>query len=293
MARLIRGRTRGAAPIAVLTDFGYRDHYAGVMKGVVASIAPRAPIIDITHGVPPQSITAGALALAQSWRYFPHRTIFLVVVDPGVGTARRAVAVETRAGAVFVGPDNGVLALALEEARLARAVELRAPRYRLAHVSSTFHGRDIFAPAAAHLWRGAKLDALGPAIREGLVALDLPEAREGLKELRGEVLYVDGYGNLISSISREDLARFQSRFPAMRLSVRIGTSAPIGMFRAYGDALRGAPLATFGSFELLEVSVRDGSAQKRFGAMPGTTVTVRPAGRKAKSTHSTRHATGG
>jgi S-adenosylmethionine hydrolase len=277
----------------VLTDFGYRDHYAGVMKGVIASIAPRAPVIDITHGVPPQSITAGALALAQSWRYFPSRTIFLVVVDPGVGTARRAVAVETRAGVVFVGPDNGVLAPALEQARPLRAVELRAPRYRLTQVSSTFHGRDIFAPAAAHLWRGAKLDAMGPPIGEGLIPLDLPEAREGLDELRGEVLYVDGYGNLVSSISRDDLARFQARFPAMRLSVRIGTSAPIGLFRAYGDAPRGASLAAFGSFELLEIGVRDGSAERRFGAKPGALVTVRPAARNIKNTGSIRHARGG
>jgi S-adenosylmethionine hydrolase len=160
-------------------------------------------------------------------------------------------------------------------------------------VSSTFHGRDIFAPAAAHLWRGAKLDAMGPPIGEGLIPLDLPEAREGLDELRGEVLYVDGYGNLVSSISRDDLARFQARFPAMRLSVRIGTSAPIGLFRAYGDAPRGASLAAFGSFELLEIGVRDGSAERRFGAKPGALVTVRPAARNIKNTGSIRHARGG
>ena len=227
MAARATSRGSGAAPIAILTDFGYRDHYVGAMKGVIASIAPGAPLIDITHGVPAQSIAAGAIALAQTWRLFPPRTVFLVVVDPGVGTARLPVAIQTRAGARFVGPDNGVLSLALEEAGPARAVELRAPRYRLARVSATFHGRDIFAPAAAHLWRGVKLESLGPPVRDGLTHLELAEPREGVEELRGEVLYVDGFGNLVSNIGRDALARFEARFPAMRLSVRIGTGAPM------------------------------------------------------------------
>jgi S-adenosyl-L-methionine hydrolase (adenosine-forming) len=269
-------RLSGAAPIAILTDFGYRDHYVGALKGVIASIAPAAPLLDITHGVPAQSIAAGAIALAQSWRYFPPRTVFLVVVDPGVGTERLPVAVQTRAGARFVGPDNGVLSLALDEAGPARTVELRTPRYRLARVSTTFHGRDIFAPAAAYLWRGVKLEALGPPLRDGLTHLELAEPREGVEELRGEVLYVDGFGNLVSNIGRDALARFEARFPGMRLSVRIGAGAPMEILQAYGDARKGAPLATFGSFELLEIAVRDGSAAKRFAAGQGAIVTVRP-----------------
>ncbi len=281
MAARVTSRASGAAPIALLTDFGYRDHFVGAMKGVIASIAPGAALIDITHGVPAQSIVAGAIALAQSWRLFPPRTVFLVVVDPGVGTARLPVAVQTRAGARFVGPDNGVLALALEEAGPARAVELRAPRYRLARVSTTFHGRDIFAPAAAHLWSGVKLELLGPPVRDGLTNLELAEPREGIDELRGEVLYVDGFGNLVSNIERDALARFEARFPAMRLSVRIGAGAPIEILQAYGDARKGVPLATFGSFELLEIAVRDGSAAQRFAAGPGAMVTVRPLRRKS------------
>jgi len=281
MPRSPTSRRGGAAPIAILTDFGYRDHYVGAMKGAIASIAPGAPVIDITHGVPAQSIAAGAIALAQCWRFFPPRTVFLVVVDPGVGTARLAVAVQTRAGARFVGPDNGVLSLALEEAGLSRAVELRAPRYRLARVSATFHGRDIFAPAAAHLWRGVKLDALGPPVRGGLTHLELAEPREGLEELRGEVLYVDGFGNLVTNIERDALARFEARFPGMPLSVRIAKSAPMRILEAYGDAREGVPLATFGSFDLLEIAVRDGSAARRFGAGAGAIVTVRPQRRTA------------
>lgn len=276
MPRSPTSRRGGAAPIALLTDFGYRDHYVGAMKGVIASIAPGASLIDITHGVPAQSIAAGAIALAQSWRLFPPRTVFLVVVDPGVGTARLPVAVQTRAGARFVGPDNGVFSLALEEAGPARAVELHAPHYRRARVSATFHGRDIFAPAAAHLWRGVKLEALGPPVRGGLTRLELAEPREGVEELRGEVLYVDGFGNLVSNIERDALARFEARFPGMRLSVRIATSAPMRILEAYGDAREGVPLATFGSFELLEIAVRDGSAAQRFTAGAGAVVTVRP-----------------
>jgi S-adenosylmethionine hydrolase len=280
MPRSPTSRASAAAPIAILTDFGYRDHYVGAMKGVIASIASGAPLIDITHGVPAQSITAGAIALAQSWRLFPPRTVFLVVVDPGVGTARLPVAVQTRGGARFVGPDNGVLSLALEEAEAVRAVELRAPRYRLASVSTTFHGRDIFAPAAAHLWRGVKLESMGPPVRDGLTHLELAEPREGVAELRGEVLYVDGFGNLVSNIGRDELARFAARFPAMRLSVRINKGAPMDILQAYGDARKGVPLATVGSFELLEIAVRDGSAAQRFAAGPGAVVTVRPLRRK-------------
>jgi len=166
-------------PVAIITDFGYRDHYVGAMKGVIASIAPRANVIDITHGVVAQCIVAGAIALRESWRYFPPRTVFLAVVDPGVGTARAPIAIETRAGARFVGPDNGLLWLAAKEAGIKRVVKLTSPLHRLSNVSATFHGRDIFAPAAAYLWRGTPISALGPELRSSLpansiVALELP-----------------------------------------------------------------------------------------------------------------------
>jgi S-adenosylmethionine hydrolase len=143
-------------------------------------------------------------------------------------------------------------------------------------VSETFHGRDIFAPAAAHLWRGVKLESLGPPLRDGLTRLDLAEPREGIEELRGEVLYADGFGNLVSNIGRDALAQFETRFPGMRLSVRINRGAPMEIVQAYGDARKGVPLATFGSFELLEIAVRDGSAAQHFAAGPGAMVTVRP-----------------
>lgn len=270
-------RAPSRPPIALLSDFGCRDHYAGVMRGVIASLAPAAPVIDITHGVPAQSVIAGALALRESWRYFPPATIFVAVVDPGVGSARRPIAIETRAGARLVGPDNGVLWLTVEQAGLKRAVELRAARYRLAAVSTSFHGRDIFAPAAAHLWLRAALSALGPPAA-GLAELSLGEAREGARELRGATVYVDGFGNLVSNIERARVERWRARFPSRNLSVKVAGSAPVGIRATYGDAAEGAPVAIFGSFELLEVAVRDGSAARQFAAGPGTPITVQAGG---------------
>jgi S-adenosyl-L-methionine hydrolase (adenosine-forming) len=261
------------APIAILTDFGYRDHYVGVMKGVIARIAPAAPLVDLTHGIPAQSIVAGAIALRESWRFFPARTVFLVVVDPGVGTQRKAIAIETAAGARFVGPDNGVLSLAAAEAGIGRIVHLASPRYQLPALSSTFHGRDIFAPAAAWLWRGAKIDALGPRISK-LERVKLPSPAISARRIRGEVIYVDGFGNLVSNISRDSVARLQACFPGKSLSIRIKKSAAMPILNAYGDARLNAPLATFGSFDLLEIAVRDASAAARFKAGAGSPVVV-------------------
>jgi S-adenosylmethionine hydrolase len=266
---------RNPFPLAIITDFGYRDHYVGAMKGVIATIAPRAAVIDITHGIPAQSIVAGAIALRESWRYFPPRTVFLAVVDPGVGTARAPIAIETPAGARFVGPDNGLLWLAANEAGIARIVKLTSPRHRLSSVSATFHGRDIFAPAAAYIWRGTSISALGPALRAtSITRLDLPRPVASARAMRGEVIYVDGFGNLVSNIDRRTAEQFGSRFRHKSLSVRIGGGAAVRILDTYADAPKGAPLATFGSFGLLEVAVRDGNAAAHFGAGPGSSVSI-------------------
>ncbi len=267
--------SRADAPIAILTDFGYRDHYVGAMKGVIAQIAPAARVIDLSHGIPPQSIVAGALALRESWSYFPKRTIFLAVVDPGVGTERAPIAIETRAGARFVGPDNGLLALAAEAAVVRSAVKLTAARYRMQKVSSTFHGRDVFAPAAAYLWRGVSLKSFGrrvPAIER----LELDEPKLAANVIKGRVIYVDAFGNLISNIGRDALAQLKSGFRGQLawVRVRIDRSAPMKMVEAYGYALKGALVATIGSFNLLEVAVRDGNAARRLGVGVGASVTV-------------------
>jgi S-adenosylmethionine hydrolase len=258
----------------MITDFGYRDHYVGAMKGVIASIAPDTQLIDITHGIPPESIVAGAIALRESWRYFPPRTIFLAVVDPGVGTARAPIAIDTRAGARFVGPDNGVLSLAASEAGIKRIVKLTSTRHRLTNVSATFHGRDIFAPAAAHLSRGTPISALGPALRT-IEKFELPRPVRSSRELRGEVIYVDGFGNLVTNIDRAAAAEFDASFRHKSLSVRIERGrAAIRIVDTYAALPKGAPLATFGSFGLLEIAVRDGNAAAHFGARPGLSVSV-------------------
>jgi S-adenosyl-L-methionine hydrolase (adenosine-forming) len=269
----LRGKRRDA-PIALLTDFGYRDHYAGVMRGVIASIAPRAVLIDISHGVPPQNICAGALILRESWRFFPSRSIFVVVVDPGVGTQRRAVAVQTHRGDILIGPDNGVLWLTVDEAGIRQAVEVRSPRYFLPHQSSTFHGRDIFAPTAAHLWNGATLTRLGPHV-DDMERLALPKVMESGEELKGQVMYVDTYGNLVTNLARAAVESLRSRFPTRRLLVRIGGGVPIVVSRTYGDVPKRAPLALFGSFEMLEIAVREGNAAELLAAGPGAEIRVR------------------
>lgn len=257
----------------MLTDFGYRDHYVGAMKGVIAEIAPAARVIDITHGIPPQSVSAGAIALAQSWRFFPRHTVFVAVVDPGVGTPRLPIAIETRAGARFVGPDNGLLYLAAQAAGIRLIVELHAAKYRLKNVSATFHGRDIFAPAGAWLSRGTPITSLGPTIAQMKPSSIEPAIRRG-KTLEGKVIYVDGFGNLVTNIDRATLDAFAASFRTASLLVRIGKGASMETFQSYGDAPSGAPLATFGSFELLEIAVRDGNAARFFGSGEGASVTV-------------------
>lgn len=272
--RPLQKAVRADVPIALLSDFGYRDHYAGVMRGVISSIAPAAPIIDITHGIAPQNVLAGALVLRESWRFFPARTIFLVVIDPGVGTSRRAIAVETRSGARLVGPDNGVLWMAADQAGFKRAVELRSKRHFLPEQTSTFHGRDVFAPVAAHLWNGVGLNRLGVAATD-IERLTLIEPVEHEDSLNGIVVYVDGYGNLVSNLARSRVQALQTRFPTRTLLVRIGASVPIVVSRTYGDVRKGAPLALFGSFELLEMAVREGNAAETLAAGPGTEIRVR------------------
>jgi S-adenosyl-L-methionine hydrolase (adenosine-forming) len=244
---------------------------------VIASIAPAAPVIDLSHGIPPQQIIAGAILLRESWRFFPPRTIFAAVVDPGVGTSRLPLAIETHSGARFVGPDNGLLWLAADQAGIRQIVELSTPRYRLAEISTTFHGRDIFAPAAAWLWRGVALRSLGRAVKEAAVArLDLGVGvQEHARDLKGTIIYVDGFGNLVTNMGRVEVENFAARFRGCRLSVRIRRRAPIEIRKAYGDAPTGAPLATFGSFDLLEVAIRNGSAAEYFAAGTGAPVILR------------------
>jgi S-adenosyl-L-methionine hydrolase (adenosine-forming) len=272
--KTVRKTLAAKGAVALISDFGYRDHYAGVMRGMIASIAPGAPIVDITHGVPAHNLMAGALVLRESWRFFPPRSVFVAVVDPGVGTPRRAIAVETRSGARFVGPDNGLLWMAVAQAGFKRAVELQTRKYFLPDQSSTFHGRDIFAPVAANLWNGVSLARLGPIIID-LQCMTLPDPVEDDEELIGVVIYADSFGNLISNLPRARVEALAARFPRRRLLVRIGDGVPFVLSRTYGDVPKNAPLALFGSFEMLEVAVREGNAAEVLAAAPGAEVRVR------------------
>ncbi len=255
--------------ITLTTDFGYRDPFVGIMKGVVAAIDPAAAIIDLTHGVAPQDVTGGALALAAAVDYFPAGAVHVAVVDPGVGGDRRPILIETDR-ACFIGPDNGVLSLAAGRHRLIRSVHLSNPEYHLQPTSTTFHGRDVFAPAAAHVSAGIPLEQLGEAV-EGFEALTLPapEKQDGGR-VAGEVIYVDGFGNLTSNIRREDLEPLNPE----SVSVRIGELTIRGLSANYASAGTGNYLALVNSWGLLEISRCDGNARAGLGAGVGKPVVV-------------------
>jgi len=244
--------------ITLTTDFGQEDGYVAAMKGVILTICPQATLVDVSHEVRPHAIRQAAYLLSTVVAYFPPGTVHLAVVYPGVGTGRRAIAVET-GRAAYVAPDNGVLGLALAGDEVRSAVELSAARYRLPEVSATFHGRDLFAPAAAHLACGRSLAELGPAL--ALADLQaLPATRQP------EVLHVDRFGNLITSY----------RVPAgqARLAVTVGGVRLVGLARTFADVEPGELLAYVGSSGYLEIAVREGSAARELGAGAGAPVHV-------------------
>ena len=243
------------------------------MKGVILAIAPQAAVVDVTHAVPPQDVAAGAYLLHSAVPHFPPGTIHVVVVDPGVGTARRALLVETRRG-FFVGPDNGVLASAAPATEILHVVDISKSLYRRRPVSQTFHGRDVFAPVAAHLAAGVPVERLGRSTR----AMHRPKAsrtRLRGRTLRGSVIWIDHFGNLVTDISAADLARFRRAFRTRSLSVRIGDRA-VRLRRSYAGVPRGAALAIVNSADALELAVNQGSAAALLGAERGATVTVLP-----------------
>ena len=254
--------------ITLLTDFGLEDAYVGIMKGAMLRINPAARLVDLTHAVPPQAIVAGALMLRSAVGYFPEGTVHLAVVDPGVGSARRPILIETQRG-LLVGPDNGMLCPAAAALGRGRARLLAQERFFMHPVSQTFHGRDIFAPVAAHLSRGVDPAELVPPL-DAIVELSLPSPTDAGSMITGEVVHVDHFGNLITNIT----ADLVSRFPAQRVSVSIGQK-PIGvLLTGYSGVSEGAPVALVGSWGVLEVAIRNGNAAEMFAAGPGTPVTV-------------------
>jgi S-adenosylmethionine hydrolase len=258
--------------IALLTDFGSRDHYAGTMKGVVLGICPDATLVDITHDLPPHDVLAGALELAACFRYFPPATVFFVVVDPGVGSTRRGIAAEVGEYR-FVAPDNGVLTLVFDEVAPKRVVELTERRYARATVSRTFEGRDRFAPAAAWLAKGVELSALGrPA--GALHRLDVPRPQLEQDRLMGEVLRVDRFGNLVTNIDRKAFDRIAPADARGALDIHVGPHQVGKVVSTYADAGPGELCALFGSSDHLEVAANGSSAAEVLGLGRGAAVRV-------------------
>jgi S-adenosyl-L-methionine hydrolase (adenosine-forming) len=255
--------------IALLTDFGGSDHYAGAMKGVVLSLCPDVTLVDISHDIPPHDVLAGALELSASYKYFPAGTIFLVVVDPGVGSTRHGIAAEA-GGYRFVAPDNGVLTLVFRDAHPKRVVELTERRYARPTVSRTFEGRDRFAPAAAWLAKGVELAALGRPLA-GWYSLTVPEPVVSDASVSGEVLRVDRFGNLVTNVDRRIFDRFSV---AGAIEITAGTHAVEKVVATYSEADPGAVCALFGSTEQLEIAVNGGSAAERLQLARGAPVTI-------------------
>jgi S-adenosylmethionine hydrolase len=261
--------------ITLLTDFGLADHYVAAMKGVILGICPRARLIDITHQISSFSISEGAYKLAQAWKYFPHGTVHLAVVDPGVGSARRAMAAEID-GHRFVAPDNGLLTMVLASGRGApirkiRFREITARRYFHAPVSNTFHGRDIFAPVAAHLAKGLALARVGKRLSDPIIGgfakpSQLPDGR-----WRGTVLSVDSFGNIITNFDWATFHEIAQRPFSLKLASRTLTKYST----TYASAPTGQPFVMQGSTGYLEVSINESSAVASLTVATGATVVLK------------------
>lgn len=259
------------APVVLLTDFGSSDWYVAAMKGEILRRAPGVTLVDLAHSVPPGDVRRAAFLLEQAWRSFPSGAVFLVVVDPEVGSERRPLAVSA-GGCRFVGPDNGVLTPALEEPG-ATAYALDARRVTRRALSATFHGRDLFAPAAALLARGGEPEDLGEPVGDPVrLAPERPLAAAGA--LVAHVVHVDRFGNCITDVTAGDLRRLLGDADPRALRLRAGRACIRGLARTYADAESGAPLALLGSGGRLEIAVRGGHAGMRLGLAPGSTIEI-------------------
>jgi len=256
------------SPVTLTTDFGTADHYVAQMKGVILGIAPAAPIVDVTHEIGPQDVRRAAFLVADLAEAFPKGTVHVAVVDPGVGTERAILAVEAR-GQYYVAPDNGLLTLVLKQ-KPASVVSIENPQFRRTVVSSTFHGRDVMAPAAAHLAGGVPLAELGPPLARPPVLLEdtAPVVSEG--RIDGAIAWVDRFGNLVTNVPAADLTRFVSK----PLRVRASAHEWVGLMRFYAQAREGEALLLVGSSGRLEIAVNGGSAAERYGLRAGAKVVV-------------------
>jgi S-adenosylmethionine hydrolase len=244
--------------IAMLTDFGTRDGYVAAMKAVISTICPGSPIIDISHDISPQHIAEGKYVLWSTCRYFPSDTIFVCVVDPGVGTERKIIAVKTKHH-IFLAPDNGLLDLVLHVYNIENVVEVTNRKYFLKHVSHTFHGRDIFSPVAAHLASGIQFDSLGTP-----VTLKKPKEIfvnvSGKGHYKGNIIYIDRFGNLVTNFKLEKLRLAELKIKDLAMPLKT----------TYGEVNEGEFVAYTGSNGLIEIAIRNGNARQVLNADYGT-----------------------
>jgi S-adenosylmethionine hydrolase len=255
--------------ITLTTDFGISSPYVAQMKGVILGCNPAATIVDVTHAIPPQNITAGAIALREVAMHFPPRSIHIAVVDPGVGSARQIIYVEAGAQR-FVGPDNGLFSLVTREHPAQRMVAVTNRAFWQSDVSSTFHGRDIIAPVAARLSRGLDPVELGPAL-ERMVELPWPIPNIADGRVTGEVTHIDAFGNAISNLRQADVARLAAPRTQLRVDVR---GRPLRIHATYSQASAGDAIALFGSGGYLEIAMVNGSAANALGLTPGDAIDV-------------------
>jgi len=259
--------------ITLLSDFGLKDPYVAEMKAVILSICRDVSIIDISHEVEKFNVRMGAFILAQASRYFPEGTIHVAVVDPGVGTKRRPIIVETERS-LYVGPDNGLLILAAQNEGIKCIHEIANPKYMLKKVSRTFHGRDIFSPAAAHLAKGVEPSEFGPEIHDPVrPSFASPKIRK--EAISGEIIHIDGFGNLITNISEKDLKAARI-YEGETLSIQLGgEELKLKICSSYSEVPRNMPLSIIGGTGFLEISVNQGNASRIFKAKIGDPVVLK------------------
>jgi S-adenosyl-L-methionine hydrolase (adenosine-forming) len=260
--------------VSFLSDFGLQDDFVGTCHGVIKRIAPETQIIDVTHGIPAQQILQGALVLASTLPYVP-AGVHLAVVDPGVGSSRRALALRDAEGRLFVGPDNGLLVPAADRAGIAAAHELANPAYALETISRTFHGRDLFAPAAAHLSLGVAIEELGPPIdADALVRLDLPQPELGPDKIGATVLYVDSFGNVALNITREHVAEV-GIVPGTQVELELGGERFYAISaRTFADARQGDIMLYEDSYRNMSVAISGGDAAEMLHARAGQSLRI-------------------
>ena len=260
--------------VTFLSDFGLRDDFVGTCHGVIKTIAPEAQIIDLTHGIPAQQVLQGAIVLASTLPYMP-AGVHLAVVDPGVGGQRRALALRDGEGRLFVGPDNGLLVPAAERAGIDAAHELANPAYALPSISRTFHGRDIFAPAAAHLATGVALAELGPPLApDALVRLDLPVPQVGQARIGATILYVDSFGNIALNLTRDDVTPV-GIVPGTQVELELAGERVFAITaRTFADARAGDIILYEDSYGNMSVAISGGDAAQMLHARAGQSLRI-------------------